>query len=79
MPREVIKSRAERLRNAAAKHRARWLDSLIGSTLPILVETGEKGHGDNFAPVSVPGAPRGATGDLRVTGREGDHIVGAFA
>ena len=79
LPRELVKARAARLREAAAARRSRWLDSLTGSTLPVLVESGEKGHSDNFAPVSVPGAPRGATGHLRVTGRDGDHLVGAFA
>ena len=48
-------------------------------TLPVLVESGEKGHSDNFAPVSVPGAPRGATGHLRVTGRDGDHLTAVWA
>jgi len=79
LPRELVKARAARLRKAAAARRSRWLDSLTGSTLPVLVESGEKGHSDNFAPVSVPGAARGATGHLRVTGRNGDYLVGAFA
>jgi threonylcarbamoyladenosine tRNA methylthiotransferase MtaB len=79
LPRELVKARAARLREAASARRSRWLDSLIGSTLPVLVESGEKGHSDNFAPVSVPGAPRGATGPLHITGRDGDHLVGLFA
>ena len=79
LSRELVKARAARLREAASARRSRWLDSLIGSTLPVLVESGEKGHSDNFAPVSVPGAPRGATGPLHITGRDGDHLVGAFA
>lgn len=79
LSRELVKARAARLRTKAIERRGRWLDGLVGSTLPVLVESGEKGHSDNFAPVSVPGAPRGATGQLRVTGRDGDHLVGAFA
>ena len=79
LSRELVKARAARLRSQAAERRSRWLDSLVGTTLPVLIESGFKGHSDNFAPVSVPGAPRGATGALRVTHRDGDHLVGAFA
>jgi threonylcarbamoyladenosine tRNA methylthiotransferase MtaB len=79
LARELVKARAARLREAATARRSRWLDTLVGATLPVLVESGEKGHSDNFAPVSVPGAPRGASGHLRVTGRDGDHLVGALA
>ena len=77
--RELIKARAARLREAAAERRSRWLDGLVGSRLPVLVESGEKGHSDNFAPVAVPGAAKGATGQLRVTSRDDDHLVGVFA
>jgi threonylcarbamoyladenosine tRNA methylthiotransferase MtaB len=79
LPRELVKARAARLRGAASARRSRWLDGLVGSTLPVLVESGEKGHSDNFAPVAIPGAPRGAMGRLEITGRDGDHLVGAFA
>lgn len=79
LPRELVKARAARLREAAAARRSRWLDSLIGSILPVLVESGGKGHSDNFAPVSVPNAPRGALGRLQVARRDGDQLVGTFA
>src|SRR5579884_2187091 len=42
--REVVKARATRLRGAASERRSRWLDSLIGSTQPILVEGENAGH-----------------------------------
>jgi threonylcarbamoyladenosine tRNA methylthiotransferase MtaB len=78
LARELVKARAARLRSKAAERRSHWLDSLVGLALPVLVESGEKGHSDTFAPVAVPGAPRGATGLLRVAARDGDHLVGAF-
>ena len=79
LPGELSKARAARLRSAAAKRRATWLESLIGATLPVLIEGDGTGHGDNFAPVTVPGAIRGETGRARVTGLERDRLTAAWA
>ena len=76
---ELVKARAARLRAAAATRRAIWLESLTGTTLPVLIEGDGTGHGDNFAPIAVPGAIRGETGLARVTGREGDRLTAAWA
>src|SRR5690348_2236094 len=54
--REAVKARAARLRDRAADRRTRWLESLIGSTQPVLVEGDDQGHADNFAPVAIGGA-----------------------
>jgi len=79
LPREVVKARAARLREAAAERRARWLDSLIGTEQPVLVENGGKGHADNFAPIAVERAQRGETGSARIVARNGDHLEAAWA
>ncbi|HEX5257241.1 MAG TPA: MiaB/RimO family radical SAM methylthiotransferase [Sphingomicrobium sp.] len=79
LPREVVKARAARLRDAAAERRARWLDSLIGTVQPVLIENGGKGHADNFAPIAVEGASRGDAGRARITGRQGDHLTAVWA
>jgi len=76
LPREVVKARAARLREAAATRRARWLDSLVGSRQRVLVENGGKGHADNFAPVAVSGADKGETLAVRIASRDGDHLIG---
>jgi len=76
LPREVVKARAARLREAAAARRARWLDSLVGSRQRVLVENGGKGHADNFAPVAVSGADKGETLAVRIASRDGDHLIG---
>ena len=76
LPREVVKARAARLREAAADRRARWLDSLVGSRQRVLVENGGKGHADNFAPVAVSGASKGETLAVRILNRDGDHLMG---
>ena len=55
---EVAKTRAARLREAAAARRSRWLDTLIGSLQSILVERpGDRGHAPNFAEVRLSPTP----------------------
>ena len=76
---ELVKARAARLREAASARRVRWLDTLVGSSQRILVENHGKGHAGNMAPVVVAGAARGQLLDVRVTGRDGDHLVGIAA
>jgi threonylcarbamoyladenosine tRNA methylthiotransferase MtaB len=79
LEREIVKARAARLREAAASRRSAWLDSLVGTAQPVLIENSEKGHTDAFAPVFVAGSKRGDTGLARITGRASDHLVGTFA
>jgi len=79
LERELIKARSARLRDAAAMRRSAWLDGQIGTTQPVLVENSEKGHTDAFAPIRIAGSKRGDSGLARVTGRDGDQLIGAFA
>ena len=76
---EVVKARAARLRDAAAARRSRWLDSLIGTARPVLIEGPAAGHTDNFAPVAIDGAHRGETGRAHITGRIGDKLGAVWA
>ena len=55
LEREIVKARAARLRQAAAERAARWLDGLIGTRQPVLIENSEKGHTDGFAPIAIAG------------------------
>ncbi|HWU74799.1 MAG TPA: hypothetical protein VN137_15055, partial [Sphingomonas sp.] len=51
---ELRRERAARLREAAARRKAAWLESLIGTTQQILVEApGDRGHGASFADFAV--------------------------
>ena len=77
--RETVKARAARLREAATSRRNRWLESLVGTTQPVLIEGYGKGHSDNFAPVSVADAKRGEVVQVFVSGRENDHLMGVRA
>jgi threonylcarbamoyladenosine tRNA methylthiotransferase MtaB len=79
LPPDVVKARAARLRNAAAERRIRWLESLIGTAQPVLIENGGKGHSDNFAPVAIADASRGEAGLARVTGRIADQLTAVWA
>jgi threonylcarbamoyladenosine tRNA methylthiotransferase MtaB len=79
LSRQIVKSRAERLRSAASARRARWLEGLRGTVQPVLIENGGKGHADNFAPVVVENARRGELGSARIIGRRNDHLTAAWA
>jgi len=79
LERELVKARAARLREAAARRRSAWLDDQVGTMQPVLVENSEKGHTDAFAPIVIAGSKRGGTGLARVTGRTENSLVGVFA
>jgi threonylcarbamoyladenosine tRNA methylthiotransferase MtaB len=79
LAREVVKARASRLRQAAAERRTRWLDSLVGTTQPVLIENHGKGHSDHFAPLTIFGASRGECGHARITGRDGGQLTAVWA
>ena len=74
IPRELVKARAARLRQSAATRRSNWMDSLVGTTQPVLVEGENQGHTDSFAPIAIEGAERGETGLAHITSRDGDHL-----
>ncbi|MGI8611021.1 MAG: MiaB/RimO family radical SAM methylthiotransferase [Sphingomicrobium sp.] len=77
--RQTVKARAARLREAAAARRNNWLDGLVGTTQRVLIESRGKGHSAGFAPVLVEGAERGQIRDARITGRDGDQLMGVCA
>ena len=78
LPRELVKARAARFREAAAERRARWLQSLVGTVQPVLIENGGQGHADNFAPVAIDDAARGQAGKARITGCDREHLTAEF-
>jgi threonylcarbamoyladenosine tRNA methylthiotransferase MtaB len=76
---ETVKARAARLRQAAAERRKHWLDSLVGTVQPVLVEGDGTGHTDNFAPISIAGARRGQSGSVRLVALDGHMLRGDWA
>jgi threonylcarbamoyladenosine tRNA methylthiotransferase MtaB len=79
LAREVVKARASRLREVAARRRECWLETLVGTIQPVLIENGGKGHADNFAPVRVEGSERGQFLLAPISHRDGDMLVGMLA
>ncbi|HUP67257.1 MAG TPA: MiaB/RimO family radical SAM methylthiotransferase [Sphingomicrobium sp.] len=77
--REIVKARAARLRQAAADHRWRWLESFAGSTQQVLIEGRGTGHTDNFAPVAVDGAERGQLPEVAITANDEHRLIGTIA
>ncbi|MBX9796381.1 tRNA (N(6)-L-threonylcarbamoyladenosine(37)-C(2))-methylthiotransferase MtaB [Sphingomonas sp.] len=74
---EVRRARAAQLRARGAERRAGWLSTLIGTEQPVLIERpGTRGHAANFAEVTCAAAPVGAVAMLRITGSDGQRLVG---
>jgi len=76
--RDVIKTRAARLRDAAAGAKAAWLKEQVGQVTEVLVELdGTSGHAANFARVVIRGgiAPNSII-RTRIVGIEGDSLIG---
>ena len=79
LERETVKARAARLREAAEQRRTRWLDALVGTHQPVLVEGQDQGHTDHFAPITIAGAQRGQSGVARIATRAGEHLTATWA
>ena len=79
VPHDAVKTRAAQLRKAAAVRRQRWLDGLVGTTQPVLIENAGRGHTDGFAPVAISGADRGKVGLARIVNREDDILRAVWA
>lgn len=77
--REIVKARAARLRAAAEARRTAWLESLVGSRQPFLMESDSIGRSDNDAPIRLANARRGDMGVATITGRDGGHLIGITA
>jgi threonylcarbamoyladenosine tRNA methylthiotransferase MtaB len=78
---EVRKRRAALLREAGAARRATWLQSLIGTVQPVLVERpGDRGHAPAFAEVRWnPGVDIGTVQPILITGASATTLTGTPA
>jgi threonylcarbamoyladenosine tRNA methylthiotransferase MtaB len=78
VPAPVIKARARALREATARRRATWLQSLVGTQQRVLVEKDGRGHAESFAPVQIRQARNdGEIVEAVITGVEADTLTGA--
>ena len=80
LERSVIKQRAARLRDEAARVRSAWLLEQVGTVQDVLVELdGTSGHAANFARVTLPASPPNSLVTIRIAAVDGDALVGIAA
>ena len=82
LERAIIKSRAARLREAAAQALGRHLEAHVGREADALVERGEAARLPDFTPVRIEGdgpPPAGRTARLAITGHDGERLFGVPA
>lgn len=78
--RHIIKDRAARLRDAAARRKAAWLQEQVGEVTDVLVElNGTSGHAANFARVAFAAARPNSIRRIRITAVDGDSLIGVAA
>ena len=76
-PRQLVKERAARLREAGDAARQRFYASSLDQIVQVLVEKPQQGHSEHFAPVEL-NRPCGV-GEIiraRITGHEADVLLG---
>jgi threonylcarbamoyladenosine tRNA methylthiotransferase MtaB len=80
VPPPIVKARARRLREAAARRRAAWLKGLAGTTQHVLAEHGGIGHAENFAPVRLAGSFEvGRIAEVKLSAFDEGQLIGVAA
>jgi threonylcarbamoyladenosine tRNA methylthiotransferase MtaB len=82
LPRDVIKTRAARLRAAGEAALSRHLDRHVGTEAMMLVEQASTGRLPDFSPVRLVTPFSGDTGrpiPIRITGHDGKTLSGTHA
>ncbi len=83
VPHEVRRERSQIVRELGDRIRRRWLDSLVGTRVSVLVEkttaSGSVGHTDTYALVRFDGldGQQGRVRDIEVSARVGGTLVGS--
>lgn len=76
----LVKARARRLREAAARRKKLWLERLVGTYQNVLVEREDgSGHGESFAPVRVIEGRVGEVVRTRIDEVSGDMLLGTLS
>jgi threonylcarbamoyladenosine tRNA methylthiotransferase MtaB len=83
LPKALRKERAAQLRAAGARQRSRHFDTLVGRSVPVLVENRRadraRGHSDGFAPVEIVSGgsdvQRGSIVSVHVDGHDGTRLT----
>lgn len=72
---EIIKDRAQRLREAGEAALGKRLVSEVGQTRAVLIESATQGRTEHFLPVAIAGEKPGAVRDLRISGSDGRRLA----
>ena len=76
----LVKERAARLRAKGEAALDRFLAGEVGRRRRVLVERGDRGHTEEFAPIRLAGSvPGGTLAEVAVTGVDGGLLVGQAA
>ena len=71
----VVKARAKRLRAAGEAALKRRLDSEIGATRQVLIESATQGRTEHFVPMAIAGGMPGEVRALRATNHDGARLL----
>jgi threonylcarbamoyladenosine tRNA methylthiotransferase MtaB len=71
----AIKERAKRLRAAGDEALCRRLQSEIGATRNVLIESATQGRTEHFLPVAIDGDVRGMVRRLAIAGHDGARLI----
>jgi threonylcarbamoyladenosine tRNA methylthiotransferase MtaB len=72
----AIKDRARRLRATGEEALRRRLDSEVGTTRQVLIESGTQGRTEHFVPVAIEGFLPGSVQGLKIAGHDGARLFG---
>jgi len=77
-PKALVRERARALREAGAAEQARFFASEIGKVKRALVEREDLARSDDYATIALAEAAEpGSIVDIRITGRDGERLVGS--
>lgn len=77
VPDIVRKERSAILRTTGEINKSRYFDELVGSELSVLVEKGNRGYTEGYAPVKFPGPIQvGEIQNFKITGRSDQFLMG---
>ena len=71
----LVKERARRLRAAGEAALRRRLESEVGATRDVLIESATQGRTEHFLPVAIHGEPPGAVRRRAIAGHDGARLV----
>jgi threonylcarbamoyladenosine tRNA methylthiotransferase MtaB len=71
----VIKERARRLRAAGEAALRRRVESEVGATREVLIESATLGRTEHYLPVAISGQTPGAVRRLAIAGHDGMRLI----